>query len=761
MENRHSNSKTPKSKKKTYRALLGLRNDEIPKNKLLDFSLNLCENTNKFLIEYNNQQKVNMNKIKKINIDDKNFYYAKDYPDCNQINEYHYKNKDFKDIKEKTNLDKMHIDNKAYDSKTLFIKKNLKTPRNNNFHIKMVSDSSNKIKENFDPKINIDKNKDSINRKYNFLDIDNLIQKNSNNLKLQEKRPFSNDKNIQDLRERPLFLKKNSNYKNSVSYAFKHNSKINENKKFKLVSNIDNDFTVDYLKDDFNQISRTEENINKYKYEANYFPLNNLDKFYHDSASDNNNKCLTVFSNNDNFNNKDYKLEKIRNDYILNFKNNMKKESKNYLNSNEKIKTNIEITDNRRKCQTNNPLIFKDGVKNNIILNLINAQSKIKKEEKLNSHKIILNNITNNHNVIICKNESIIKNNSFKNFLNNSKVTNKIHTDSLIQESEISIKSPICHLKNNKKFRKLNNYMNSNLRKSKNRINERNNIKENIIANNKNEMKENIYKFSENEKFTRRCNLEPKLNSNTIVINNNYTISKELCSPYITGFSARNNLLNQNYLINSKNNSLRFICNENLSKNPEKFNINKDNLNNIDEFSEDIKINDFDHLKNINRSNTLIKKNVRYKNKQCSHNPLFNRSSDYDNYENETLLTLTESKSKIINSSQNKTQKEIEFISKRLYENAEIRNKKRLDLQDNYFASTCPFTPEIISKGKDIPNINNFFKRLQNWVDKRNEKYVLDSENLKYDRKTGNRLFSPQINNTTIDTVILMIFSFY
>ena len=49
--------------------------------------------------------------------------------------------------------------------------------------------------------------------------------------------------------------------------------------------------------------------------------------------------------------------------------------------------------------------------------------------------------------------------------------------------------------------------------------------------------------------------------------------------------------------------------------------------------------------------------------------------------------------------------------------------------------------------------MSNFFNRLQNWVDKRNDKFEEDFEKNQYDEKTGNRLFSPQINKSKINEV--------
>ena len=47
---------------------------------------------------------------------------------------------------------------------------------------------------------------------------------------------------------------------------------------------------------------------------------------------------------------------------------------------------------------------------------------------------------------------------------------------------------------------------------------------------------------------------------------------------------------------------------------------------------------------------------------------------------------------------------------------------------------------------KTPTNINRFYDRLQNWVEKRNDKYLKELDSANYDTRTGVRLFSPKIN---------------
>jgi hypothetical protein len=143
-------------------------------------------------------------------------------------------------------------------------------------------------------------------------------------------------------------------------------------------------------------------------------------------------------------------------------------------------------------------------------------------------------------------------------------------------------------------------------------------------------------------------------------------------------------------------------------------------------------------IKEIRQSNSAI--NMKRKNNQ----------SDYyiNKTEGDTINTLDFSKK--INKTIFKTEEEIEHISKRLYSRAEIYKNRKVMQRDNFYNQTCTFSPDIIRKNnEEIPSMNNFFNRLQNWVDKRNDKYEIDMEKIKYDEQTGKRLFSPQINNKT------------
>jgi len=69
-----------------------------------------------------------------------------------------------------------------------------------------------------------------------------------------------------------------------------------------------------------------------------------------------------------------------------------------------------------------------------------------------------------------------------------------------------------------------------------------------------------------------------------------------------------------------------------------------------------------------------------------------------------------------------RTQKEIENITLKLYTDSKNYENKKEELRKEHFSNTCPFTPYI--QDKSIPNVRNFYGRLQNWVEKRNNNTI-------------------------------------
>ena len=71
---------------------------------------------------------------------------------------------------------------------------------------------------------------------------------------------------------------------------------------------------------------------------------------------------------------------------------------------------------------------------------------------------------------------------------------------------------------------------------------------------------------------------------------------------------------------------------------------------------------------------------------------------------------------------------------------------EREKLAESYFSEIYTFKPSITDKSQ--PNVENFFNRLQVWVDKRNDSFKKDLETSLFDRKSGQKLFQPTINNS-------------
>jgi hypothetical protein len=76
---------------------------------------------------------------------------------------------------------------------------------------------------------------------------------------------------------------------------------------------------------------------------------------------------------------------------------------------------------------------------------------------------------------------------------------------------------------------------------------------------------------------------------------------------------------------------------------------------------------------------------------------------------------------------------------------------EREKLTDEYFNEFFPFTPTIFDKTE--PNAYKFLNRLQDWIDKRNNKIKEDIKNSFYDTKTGQKLFSPIISEASRECI--------
>ncbi len=106
--------------------------------------------------------------------------------------------------------------------------------------------------------------------------------------------------------------------------------------------------------------------------------------------------------------------------------------------------------------------------------------------------------------------------------------------------------------------------------------------------------------------------------------------------------------------------------------------------------------------------------------------------------------------------SQKKSRKEIEEISLKLYKEAEVMRVTKEREKENHIAVVCPFTPKIIDSSK--PKLENFYKRLQTWIERRNENYQKDLECANKDSKTGQVFFTPQVNKRSREVNVRSVF---
>lgn len=66
--------------------------------------------------------------------------------------------------------------------------------------------------------------------------------------------------------------------------------------------------------------------------------------------------------------------------------------------------------------------------------------------------------------------------------------------------------------------------------------------------------------------------------------------------------------------------------------------------------------------------------------------------------------------------------------------------------RNQYFSEICTFTPKISNSSQ--PKLENFFQRLQLWIERRNENYFNELQNSLKDSKTGQFLFQPSVKRT-------------
>ncbi len=782
--NTNDNLNTSNRKKEMiYNEILSYEDNEIPKNKLIELTSNLLESSNKSLfeskkliekIENNNIHKLNDNKIgdnivsgnpKNINSNNNVEIISLKNRNSNHIdaekNSNKNNNSNLPNQKETINLNNKNLNNKS-NSKSGNKISNLKSPKNIKIDLNFVSGVSkkkNQNKEGLILKSDLFKEKQK-SPNYNFLNTNNLLIKNYKKVNTYaEKEAYSKQIKTNINQDRIKNIKDNQTYK-----IYNYNKILPDNLKEvelenngKVITQEINLFQTDECITDLNkmnykddviienfdnkifQTSKTENDLKQFKDPQlrivnTYNDLNNI--ILSNVPSSN-----KISNSNSNYVSLKNKLDYIK-DFNLNKQNLINNNKDNILSSED----NLENSNNFNKNFIPNQQQKANKISNgnfNANYNFIASDHRILKNTE-NDEKFLRSEtmsekssfLFNKHSV----NFDILSTNNKKNIINNS----NIYTDNTNNNININILSNIK--KDNDHIQSFKNLMkgSNGIQKMKKNQLSRSTTKldrsvsygerlfyKGAVFEEKKEKKNQVYKKIKEEEFEKNCTFKPKLNPNSIAINDKINFS-QLYNSSNMGM-LHNNFSSPNIL---KNN---FNSNEN--------NLNLNNIENLSNFNQSVNFS----CENINKH--FNKNKIKYKNKQCNHNPILNHTVNYKDND-KSNLTRVNNNSKILNKTCFKSPEEIDVLSKRLYDNAEKYRNKKVLLQENYYSQICPFNPEIISRDDcEIPNMQNFFNRLQTWVDKRNEKYEFDLEKNQYDEKTGNRLFSPQINKSKKHTV--------
>jgi hypothetical protein len=814
--NSHEGYEMPKQhnkKEMIYNEILACKDNEIPKGKLLELTSNLLENTNKYLQEhknFNNNLIININnnnlnklennlKQEKDKNDSKNYNYnnlisvknknLNEVADLNLIANNKIKN----NLNNKSNLNLHKIPN-TQNKSDLRNKSNLiinsvlpinglnglKSPRSVKIDLNMVSGKCNKKsalteKDYKTSLLKINKYKEPKSPRYNFLNQNHLLVKNYKRvLTYSEKEAFAKQIKGNMNQERLNSIIDNNTYgvynykkilsdnnQNSTEYLALEKPRIcltnpaenlimdsNSKNDDALIENLDNKLISPISNNHYNNNKTDEENLNAFSNEDlidinMYNDINRIVSTIGDNIS-NNLPSNKISTSNAKYVSLKNKLDNLSNDYVLNLNS---KNSKNIIN--KLLNLNFNTASNANN--PNNNFHFKNDNNEFPDEKLIGSETMSEKSSFLfnngnrasGNFEISNNNTRKNSNYIINKNNN---NNNDHNFLNsNLNTTTNFNNNFRESTSRSKIKSLTSGANLINKLKK--NQLLFCVSKSERSVSygERLFYKGKLFEEKKGKKTE-IYRKMKDAEFEKNCTFKPKINPNSIALSVKANFSNLGASSVGNAGELLNNFSNPNFFNNNNNNK---YYNENIENNLYHC------YNNIEKLSNFNYSGNFSNKNNYNGNDN--NSNVRYKNKQCNHNPMLNNTVNF-NENDKANLTSVYSHSKILNKTCFKTPEEIELVSKRLHDNAERYRNKKLQLQESFYAQTCPFAPEIISREEgEIPNMDNFFNRLQTWVDKRNEKYEQDLEKKHFDERTGNRLFSPQIRKSKKHKVIYFI----
>lgn len=727
-----------------YKAFLSYEKKNIPKQKLFELTSELLNNTNKYL-----KQKKNLNIAENLNnvlIKDKSIEQNK----AARSNIIDNKNKIISPKHKIIDLNNISNPSKRLDKKKK-AKEEAKSPNyqfinpeklllRNHKHLNSYADKdayARQLKENFESKNkikntlrNVDtKSSSKINPPKFISQNQTTIHSDLNKVKFLIEKNKHNQEGVigDDSISSPGYNIYNNDFDHGINVQITSDNQENNNLLYKF-SNINEnlhnhdtplsnlygtaDWNMNNGDDPSNNINYEDIKNNQNKEEIN----NNFDKNNSNLKMNNNNK---INSNNyisgKQCNNIQRNCNDINSQYIsLKTKTQVLLNKENIINYNVANKVSNRPSNNNISKNADNEkedkLLASENFsekssfflnKNSINYDLLNSNSNSKNKNTANN---FLNPNHNNNNIFVNNN-----NDSNSNYLNisNFRCFNKGKNSSIniFKKTKLTYsasKADKSILYGERLFHK------------------------GLTIDEKKDKKAEHYKRLKQEDFQKNCTFKPKLNPNSLAMNVSSTYSKNKINYLSNNLSTPNILYHKNNINNA---------NDILDYNSRSY--SRDMYRNLSE-------------KNIYARNNCIKHTISRINTKVA----LAQTSQIENHNNNNFNNKTFFR----------TEKEIEILSKRLFDNAERYRNKKLKLKENYYSELCTFSPHIKREDKEIPNMDNFFARLQNWVEKRNEKYEYDLKNINFDGKTGNRLFSPQINKSSklfVRSFIIFLFNLY
>ena len=523
---------------------------------------------------------------------------------------------------------------------------------------------------------------DRQNNKIKFDIVDELIKKkiNGNNIKREiiyqtndnyNKNNINKNISTKDIRKKDDFNTNTAykqNYINNYDpnkYEIKENDKVEKNR-------------------NYNNINKEEENKikNYFNDDKNFYLYNNYNNSIHDSLS---NMTYNEIQNEGTINNeKEYQNDYDNDSKTNNTRNNIYKESQNYVIQQAINYDNYKHYEEKNKINNLN--------KQNELLNKGNNERRDIRAYSNSNYEYKINNANNNFKVSRIEQKPIKKNYSSSTY--NPKYDD--NQESKYLKNDFYLQKENYNNNNYYEDRYTNNINNNNdLRKNKlyerikdnNYISENNKYLENLtIENNEKDenLRDNYLKLYQQELLKSRTN-EKNYPNNNLSNNNNNNIhiyqNKNNNSPYIQNLNTPTHNLNRNHSINS------------LNYRRNNMNLNKFNNNN-------------NHNINMNNNN----------------NNFYNQRFMNNNQQNDLLKR--EQKNILVNDE---------------IDNIPDANRQRLTTNLRFFKTQNNFTQSYKDKNKNIFNINNNYNQ--------NNNFRFNNNFRRNNEEKNEKIIQPKINN--------------